>query len=317
MQNEGPLLFSRRFMLASTMGSASALLITTPCTTFAQTGPQSASSQGTNSASRGIGPDLQWLEANGTILRYQLVGSDNPTVVLIHEMTSGLETWDEILPEVARGRRVLRYDLRGVGRSERIRGTITYEDHAKDLLALLDALQLTRPVVLVGSALGAAVGVQFAATYPDRVKSFVALSPAISLVPRPEFLSIVNKIQEIGLRAYMDNWTEDIYPRSIRTNKERWARYRGMELSCDQESIIALIRTLAAAGFKDLLPKVKCPALVVHTSLWSRPEAEIRKLSELMPAGQFTVAEAGHYSALESPEAIVPVLMRFLDQNSG
>ncbi len=123
MQNEGPLLFSRRFMLASTMGSASALLITTPCTTFAQTGPQSASSQGTNSASRGIGPDLQWLEANGTILRYQLVGSDHPTVVLIHEMTSGLETWDEILPEVARGRRVLRYDLRGVGRSERIRGT--------------------------------------------------------------------------------------------------------------------------------------------------------------------------------------------------
>ncbi len=57
--------------------------------------------------------------------------------------------------------------------------------------------------------------------------------------------------------------------------------------------------------------------VVVHTSLWSRPEAEIRKLSELMPAGQFTVAEAGHYSALESPEAIVPVLMRFLDQNSG
>jgi len=104
MQNEVPLLLSRRFMLASAMGSASALLITTLCTTFAQP----ASSPGTNSASRGIGPDLQWLEANGTILRYQLVGSDNPTVVLIHEMTSGLETWDEILPEVARGRRVLR-----------------------------------------------------------------------------------------------------------------------------------------------------------------------------------------------------------------
>jgi len=58
---------------------------------------------------------IDWIEVNGAALRYELAGSGDRTLVLVHEMGGTLDSWDQVLPAFLPGRRVLRYDTRGAG----------------------------------------------------------------------------------------------------------------------------------------------------------------------------------------------------------
>ena len=89
---------------------------------------------------------MNWIEVNGTSLRYELSGSGKTTLVLVDEMGGTLDSWDQVLPALNNTRRVLRYDTRGAGMSEKIRGKVTFDDMADDLAALLDALNITGKV---------------------------------------------------------------------------------------------------------------------------------------------------------------------------
>src|SRR5258708_24547715 len=94
---------------------------------------------------------MNFIEANGVSLRYALEGSGKP-VVLIHEMGGTLESWGLLAPLLAARRRVVRYDTRGAGFSEKIRGLLTIDTMTGDLIALLDGLGIREKVSLVGTA---------------------------------------------------------------------------------------------------------------------------------------------------------------------
>ena len=97
---------------------------------------------------------MDWIEANGASLRYDLSGRGPETVVLIHEVGGCIESWDEAHAAFRRQFRVLRYDQRGFGLSEKTR-VITMDGIVADLAALLDALQISGTVHLAGCAMGA------------------------------------------------------------------------------------------------------------------------------------------------------------------
>ena len=67
---------------------------------------------------------MNYIEVNGVGLRYELSGAGEKTLVLVHEMGGTLESWDEVVPRLTASRRVLRYDTRGAGMSQKIRGEL-------------------------------------------------------------------------------------------------------------------------------------------------------------------------------------------------
>jgi len=75
---------------------------------------------------------MDWIEANGASLRYELSGSGSETVVLIHEVGGLIESWDDAVGAFQRSFRVLRYDQRGFGLSEKTR-VITMDGIVADL----------------------------------------------------------------------------------------------------------------------------------------------------------------------------------------
>ena len=109
---------------------------------------------------------MDFIEVNGTALRYELDGSGIHSMVLIHEMGGSLESWDLVAPRLADGRRVLRYDTRGAGLSEKLRGDLSIDTMVADLMALLDALKIAGRVALVGTAVGGAIALASAARFP-------------------------------------------------------------------------------------------------------------------------------------------------------
>ena len=121
---------------------------------------------------------MNWIDVNGTALRYELSGSGKTTLVLVHEMGGTLDSWNQVLPALNHARQVLRYDTSGAGLSEKIGGKVTFDDMADDLAALLDAIGITNKVAIAGTAVGAAIAIHFAVRYAGRVGAMVVTSPA-------------------------------------------------------------------------------------------------------------------------------------------
>jgi 3-oxoadipate enol-lactonase len=260
----------------------------------------------------------RWIDANHVSLRYQLLGAGARTIVLLHEMQVSMESWDGVLPALLPGHRILRYDLRGFGLSEKIRGTsLTLDDEVEDLRALLDELGIHEPVTLIGGAVGGAIALRFAATYPQRVHAVAVTSPAAYLQPQPQRAAAAAAIAEQSMRAAVDKDLDVVYPPQLRTDPARLERFRGLELANDPGSLAATTHMIYSVGFADTLPKVQCPALVIATALFVRPVSSFKELADAMPKGRFVVLQTGHFASLESPELVAPVLTEFLQQVGG
>jgi pimeloyl-ACP methyl ester carboxylesterase len=107
---------------------------------------------------------------NGTRLYYEEAGA-GPAVVLIHGFTLDTRMWDDQFPALAQRFRVIRYDLRGFGRSALPDGPYS---HVEDLRALLDHLGIAQ-ASLVGLSKGGGVALDFALTYPGRTTALALL----------------------------------------------------------------------------------------------------------------------------------------------
>jgi len=105
---------------------------------------------------------MNFVEVNGTALRYEMFGGGASTLVLIHEMGGTLESWDFVAPQFSAKRNILRYDTRGAGLSQKVRGALTIDTMADDLMSLMDVLGIAGKVALAGVAVGGAIAIHAA-----------------------------------------------------------------------------------------------------------------------------------------------------------
>jgi pimeloyl-ACP methyl ester carboxylesterase len=118
--------------------------------------------------------------ANGTRLYFACAGAESgPPLVLIPETGTDRRIWGNQVASFAEHYRVVRYDLRGWGRSPRRAGVYR---HAQDLAALLDWLGIERAggVALVGFRSGADIALELALDQPERVAALVLVEPWLS-----------------------------------------------------------------------------------------------------------------------------------------
>lgn len=260
----------------------------------------------------GVPGGTQWIDANGTHLRYEMSGTGGKTLVLIHEMSMSLESWDYIMPALQPGHRILRYDMRGFGLSEKIHGdALTMDEEVEDLRGLLDGLKITGPVTLIGGAVGADVALNFAVKYPERVKAVLTISAAINLKPNP------NPPPRTDRPKPVDPY-EVPYPKTLRTDAARFDRFVAIQVANDQHSFEVTSRMVGTFDFTDVLPKVKAPTLVIGTSLFPARTMEMMQgVADAMPNGTFVALKTGHYASWETPEMVAPVLVDYLKKVGG
>jgi pimeloyl-ACP methyl ester carboxylesterase len=122
----------------------------------------------------------QFIKLSDGYVHYELSGPDDGQVaVLIHGISTPYFVWDDTRPALAKaGFRVLRYDLYGRGFSDRPDVIYNEDLFDRQLLELLSALNISKPVDLVGSSMGGAIAVIFAARHPEKVRKLVLIAPA-------------------------------------------------------------------------------------------------------------------------------------------
>lgn len=260
---------------------------------------------------------MPWIEANGAALRYDLHGSGASTLVLVHEMGGTLESWDDVLPELAQGRRVLRYDTRGAGLSEKIRGTADIDEMADDVAALLDALGIAGRVAIAGIAVGGAIAIHFAARHAARTAALIPMSPAIGVPAdrRAATLALCDTMERDGVRSGMQAALQNSYPPVMRTDPSRFARVRSQRLGNDPGSQAAIYRMLAGMDLSADLAAITCPTLVLagrHDGL--RPPAMIEPIARQIRGARYEVLETAHFMSQQTPQLVAQAMGRFLGE---
>lgn len=140
---------------------------------------------------------MERVPTNGVTLATRVWPGTGPTVVAIHGLTANHTCWapmaEALTPEV----RLVAYDLRGRGDSDKPAQGYSLAEHARDLLGLLDHHHVERAIVM-GHSLGANIGVWFAAHHPDRVERLVLFDGGLD-VRAEVFDSIAPAVARLGL----------------------------------------------------------------------------------------------------------------------
>jgi 3-oxoadipate enol-lactonase len=262
---------------------------------------------------------MKWLDVNGVSLRYELSGAGVQTVVLVHELGGCLDSWDETLPAFQQHFRTLRYDQRGFGQSEKVSGTLKLDDMVADIAALLDALALTQPCYVVGSALGAGIAAAFAARHSPRVARLVVQSLVTRSNPatRPHMVARAAEVERTGMRAQAQASLDRSYPDVLRGGGEkeraRFETYRARWIANDPQSFAAINRMLLDMNVDPELGKIACPTLSIgckHDSM--RMPAMVEELSKQIPGARYVEADSGHFMHAQSPELFAQTVIPFL-----
>ncbi|KAA3646270.1 MAG: alpha/beta fold hydrolase [Chloroflexi bacterium] len=116
-----------------------------------------------------------YIESQATNIYYQVEGQ-GPPIVLIHAGIADHRMWDAQIPALSEHYQVMRYDVRGFGKSNNPAGE--YNDHL-DLLALLDELKVDRAAI-VGASNGGRIALDFALAFPSRLSSLVLIGASVS-----------------------------------------------------------------------------------------------------------------------------------------
>jgi (E)-2-((N-methylformamido)methylene)succinate hydrolase len=255
------------------------------------------------------------VNANGIGLRC-LVEGNGETLVLIHGVGSRLETWDGVAARLSDRFRIVRYDLRGHGESEKTPGPYRTEDFAEDLRQLLEALGLER-VHVAGFSLGGLVAQAFALSYPSRVARLALISTVAGRTEAErarviERLSIVDGgIPGDHFRRSLDRWFTDEFRKD---HPELVDQHAARNRANDPACYAAAYRVLATTDFADCLSEIKVPTLVVTGERDQGSNPRMARLMHERIAGSTLriLPRLKHSILIEAPDQVSEVLGAFL-----
>jgi pimeloyl-ACP methyl ester carboxylesterase len=122
----------------------------------------------------------EYVIAGDNTFHYVQWGEQGPAIICIHGLTSNAFHFQAFADELAPDHRVIAYDLRGRGDSDKPEEGYSIPIHAEDLAELIDELGLQRPIIM-GHSLGALIALYFAAHYPDRLSKLVLVDAGAPL----------------------------------------------------------------------------------------------------------------------------------------
>ena len=136
------------------------------------------------------------IDINGASVYYEIVGSGHP-LILIHAGIADSRMWDDQIAAFSKTYQVIRYDVRGYGKTIRASGPFSTVD---DLYKLFVALKISSAYVL-GASMGGGIAIDFILTHPELVTALIAVAPALSGYETPDTFREVWEEIELAYNA--------------------------------------------------------------------------------------------------------------------
>jgi len=256
-------------------------------------------------------PDI---DADGCKIHVEVEGREGaPVLMLSNSLGTDLSMWDGQAAAFRRHFRLVRYDRRGHGRSDVPSGPYTMERLGRDVLAILDGLGIAR-VNWCGLSMGGMVGQWLGANAPGRIGKLVLSNTASYYADKQLWADRMRFARNNGIAAVaaatMERWfTKDFRERS----PEAIARMTEMFVRTDIEGYLGCCAAIRDMDFRDLLPTITAPTLVIAGRADPATPLEMNIfISERIPGAKLAVLEAAHIANVEEPQAYTDTVLGFL-----
>jgi pimeloyl-ACP methyl ester carboxylesterase len=187
------------------------------------------------------------LIANGLSFHYQQAGS-GPDVVLIHGVTGDLSIWflSQAMGVLSRSFRVTAYDLRGHGYSQVTPDGYTSADQAADTLAIMDALDIER-ALLVGHSFGGVIAMHTAVLVPERIDALVVSDPSFPAL---------RHLEDLSRWGHWQNFRDEAAQAGVTLSAEHWydlGRFFDQVSHLDGDQLLRFRQAVGLPGFNRLM----------------------------------------------------------------
>lgn len=259
----------------------------------------------------------QYRVINGTRLRMIDTGR-GPAVVFIHGLSASMYAWrHQLEPVLAAGHRVIAYDNRGFGFSERSDTGYSNADYAGLLVALLDSLGVG-DAVLVGHSMGGAIALETALLSPNRVRGVVLMGPA-GLLPRAVGMLRSPVVGGVGTQ-FVTRATVAVTLRSCFSDPRRITEadieqyYAPFAVRGSRSALRKVLRNFRFDGLQGRLNAVQVPTLVLWgaTDVYIPFTAAAQIAHEVERSAFIVVQNAGHNLQEEQYDEVTRSLTAFL-----
>jgi pimeloyl-ACP methyl ester carboxylesterase len=266
------------------------------------------------------------VNTDGAQLYYETAGNGVP-FVMIHAGVADSRQWNNEFAFFARNYQVLRYDMRGYGKSEPVAGEFSHMD---DLVSVLNALGLHERVVIMGCSMGGGLAMDFALAHPSSVKALIMVGSAPSGleldVPAPTKFAEAEKAFEAGdldLTAELE--TQIWFDGLGRTPEQVDQAMRKLAYEMDRQALSHEVKQLGkrlpntqTPAF-DRLGDIQIPVLVIvgaHDTPYILAAADY--MTEKIPSAQkMKIEDAAHLPNMDQPDEFQTIVTNFLDGLSG
>lgn len=248
-------------------------------------------------------------------LFYRLEGkTDRPLLVLSHSIGTDLGMWAPQVEDLLPHFQVLRYDTRGHGASDAPQGEYSIERLGRDLIGLLDALNISR-FAFCGLSMGGAVGQWLALNAPERMSGLVLANTSPQFGPRTNWESRMRTVSEKGMAGI----AEIVMPRFF--SSETLARgdvhvntVKSVLLGTNPVGYFGCCAALRDFEGTQSVGKIRIPTLVIGgdrdvSTPW---EGHGQILAHSIPGARALRLLAAHLSNLERPRSFTAALLDFL-----
>jgi pimeloyl-ACP methyl ester carboxylesterase len=264
---------------------------------------------------------IGYVEINGGKLYYEIEG-EGPTLVLGHAGFVDSRMWDSQWDAFKQYYRVLRYDLRGYGKSDVATGPV---NRRADLYQLLTALKVERAVML-GCSMSGEVAIDFTLEHPEMVTALIPVSATpvgfqMQGEPPPLMMEMIaaaqagdlDRTSELQIQLWVDG--------SRRADQVDPAMRR---LASDMNKIAVNNRTFMIADTQGIDPldppaverlgQIHVPTLII-AGAYDHPElvraAEV--MHKAIPKAQKVILQGGHVPNMDQPDEFNRIVLAFLD----
>lgn len=258
---------------------------------------------------------MEMIQLGDVTLHYRIEGDpDGAPIVFANSLGTDFRLWDQIIPYLPAGLKILRFDKRGHGLSSCPAGDYQMDDLIQDTVRLLEALEF-RDCLFVGLSIGGIIAQGLAASHPQLLRAMVISNTAARIGTPEMWQERIDALHRGGIEVLADNIMERWFSQAFRQQRAlEVAAWRNMLTRTPLEGYIGCSAAIAATDFSESSAGLSLPTLAIAGSEdGSTPPDVVRATAELITGSRFEqIDNAGHLPCVEQPAEYARLLNDFI-----
>jgi len=244
-------------------------------------------------------------------ISYQISGNENgPKMVLIHGLFLNSDCWKFQLPFFESKYHVLRFDLRGHGKSTKPKKRFTIRNYVDDMLSLLNHVNWTQELYLVGHSLGGMIALVYGLENPSHVSKMV-VADSFCFISQEAITDVLGRVNS----SKLEKFAIGMGVRGLHPYNDEIAKFVAKLVTDHMTKKDCLQATAASAGFNicENLKSLHIPALIlvgkkdITTPVWAS-----EMIHEWLPQSELIIIpDAGHLIILDHPNEFNDLVLSF------